>query len=169
MALALSGASELDTVLGPSLFKTVTFRKETTMPRKSAASLAVARPELGNKASPPHALSERQRALWLQIVSAKPADWFSPETHPMLAALVAHIETFELLEREFRGLDKVDTAERLVWLDRLSKLRERESRAIATLSTKLRLTNQSRYTPKAAGTASRRTGPAPWETKGGAR
>jgi hypothetical protein len=135
------------------------------MPRRSAASLAVARPELGSKASPPHALSERQRALWLQIVKSKPAEWFGPETHPMLAALVAHVETFELLEREFRGLEKVDTADRLAWLDRLSKLRDRESRAIATLSTKLRLTNQSRYTPKAAATASRRTSPAPWEMK----
>lgn len=136
------------------------------MPRKSAASLAVARPELGRRASPPHTLSDRQRALWVQIVAAKPADWFPPETHPMLAALVAHIETFELLEREFRGLDRVDTLERVSWLDRLSRLRDRESRAIATLSTKLRLTNQARYTPKAAGTAAKRAGPAPWETRG---
>ena len=135
------------------------------MPRKSAASLAIAVPELGRRAPPPHTLTDRQRALWLQIVSSKATDWFPAETHPLLAALVAHIETFELLEREFRGLDKVDTDDRLSWLDRLSRLRDRESRAIATLSTKLRLTNQARYTPKAAGTASKRTGPAPWETR----
>jgi hypothetical protein len=140
------------------------------MPRRSAASLAVASPALGQRPSPPHTLSDRQRALWVQIVSAKPSDWFAQDSLPMLVALVAHVETFELVEREFRGADDLSTVDKLLWMDRLSKLRERESRAIASLSTKLRLTNQSRYTPKAANTAAgrRQGGPAPWETKGAA-
>lgn len=134
------------------------------MPRKSVASLSVARPEFGGKAPPPHTLSDRQRALWLQIVNSKPAGWFTDDTQPMLAALVAHIETFELLEREFRGVNSLDTADKLGWLEKLARMRERESRAIASLSTKLRITQQSRYTPKAASTATKRTTPAPWET-----
>jgi hypothetical protein len=52
-------------------------------------------------------------------------------------------------------------------LDRLTKMRDRETKAAADKATKLRLTNQSRYTPQAAGTASKNNGAAnlkPWET-----
>ncbi len=134
------------------------------MPRKSAASLSIMSPALGSRSPPPANLSGRQKALWIQITAAKPADWFGQDTLPMLTALVAHIETFEVIEREFVGLEKLDQIEKLTWLEKLCRLRDRESKAITSLSTRLRLTQQSRYTPQAAATASRRaSGPRPWE------
>jgi len=47
----------------------------------------------------------------------------------------------------------------------LLKMRDLEARGAAGMATKLRLTNQSRYTPQAAGTAARAnpTVPPPWE------
>ncbi|HEV8033793.1 hypothetical protein, partial [Yoonia sp.] len=47
----------------------------------------------------------------------------------------------------------------------LLKLRDVEARAAANLAVKLRLTNQSRYTPKAAKTATKNAskGVRPWE------
>ena len=48
----------------------------------------------------------------------------------------------------------------------LLRMRELETRAALSCATKLRLTNQSRYTPQAANTASKNmaTAPKPWET-----
>ena len=45
------------------------------------------------------------------------------------------------------------------------KARDRETKALVSLATRLRLTNQARYTPQAAGTAGRQhaSGPRPWE------
>jgi hypothetical protein len=53
------------------------------------------------------------------------------------------------------------------WIERFLKLRDKESRRAADLATKLRLTQQSRYTPQAAATANKRTMNAtkPWETE----
>ncbi|MCB4365747.1 hypothetical protein KIH07_18580 [Hydrogenophaga taeniospiralis] len=140
------------------------------MPRQSAASLSVATPSLGARPPPPRELSDRQKALWLQYTACKPVGWFTDESLPLLVALVAHVEGFEVLEREFRAVTDLADIDKLKWYDQLAKLRQRESAAIASLSTKLRLTPQSRYTPQSAATASqRRPGSAPWETKGTTR
>ncbi len=54
--------------------------------------------------------------------------------------------------------------------DRLTKMHEREGRAISSLMTRLRLTPQSRYDHKSTHTAVQRTAAAakakPWETGG---
>ena len=139
------------------------------MPRKSAASLSVALPSLGARPSPPSSLSARQKALWTQIVGSLPSSWFGDENLHVLSALVAHIESFELIEREMRGATDLGDTEKLTWYDKLSKLRERESRAVASMSTKLRITQQAKYSTRAAATAAeRRPGKAaPWEVKTG--
>jgi hypothetical protein len=48
------------------------------------------------------------------------------------------------------------------------KLRDRESKALGDKATKLRLTNQSRYTPGAAATAAKNASEAkkPWQMTG---
>jgi hypothetical protein len=43
-------------------------------------------------------------------------------------------------------------------LERILKMRDREARAAADKATKLRLTNQSRYTPHSAASSSRKVG-----------
>ena len=48
--------------------------------------------------------------------------------------------------------------------DVLTKMQERQARVMASIATKLRLTNQSRYTPMAAATATKKVrGARPWE------
>ncbi|MGE0803714.1 MAG: hypothetical protein AB7G13_22395 [Lautropia sp.] len=124
-------------------------------------------PEQGERPPAPRDLSDRQRALWIDITAAKPASWFTRDQLPLLRALVAHCESFERIEAEIRTAGALDTGERLDWFGKLTKLRDRESRAVKSLSVALRLTNQSRYTPGAAGTAARKpAGPAPWEYAG---
>lgn len=136
------------------------------MPRKSAAALAVVTPLRTVKHPPaPAALPARQKELWRDIVHSKPVDWFDPGSLPILQALVAHIETAERIEVQFADLGDLADPDALKRLDTLSRLRDRESKAVATLSAKLRLTQQSRYTAGSAATAARRGGggPKPWE------
>lgn len=137
------------------------------MPRKSAASLAVVTPIDPKRHPPvPPTLSPRQQVLWSDIVRSKPVDWFDSGSLPILQALTAHIETLERIEGQFLDLGDLTDGDQLDRLDKLSRLRDRESKAVATLSAKLRLTQQARYTAQSAATAARRGGggPRPWET-----
>jgi hypothetical protein len=132
---------------------------------KSAASLSIARPD--GRPAPPAELSDRQKAIWVEITTSKPDAWFDAGTFPLLRALVAHAETLELLECEMAGLgDLDDDADRRYWICKLLPMRALETGCIASLSTKLRLTPQSRYTPqRAAGAASRYTPRPPGENR----
>ena len=98
----------------------------------------------------PRGLSRRQRALWRSIAASKPPTWWDAATLPLLAALVAHAETLEHLQAQFDQLGDLSTPAALAHLEQLSRLRDREAKALASLSTKLRLTPQSRYEPRAA-------------------
>src|SRR4051794_40539428 len=112
--------------------------------RPSAASLAIAvRPiEIVERQRPPHDLSDEETEIWAAVVNTEPADWFSPSTVPLLAQYCRHVvqsrRVAELIERATgdRELSIVD-------YDRLLKMQERESRAVATLATKMRISQQS--------------------------
>ncbi len=98
----------------------------------------------------PRGLSRRQRTLWRDITRAKPPDWWDAATLPLLAALVAHVETLEAVQGQIGALGELSDPRALARLEQLARLRDREAKALASLSTKLRLTPQSRYEPRAA-------------------
>jgi len=111
-------------------------------------------------------LSDEQAEVWRSIVSAHAADWFGPGSAPVLAALCRHT----VAARRVAGwLERLEATDGELDEDRWFRLlarQEAESKAVATLATRLRLTPQSRYTPhRAAGTARREPGdgPRPWE------
>lgn len=113
--------------------------------RKSAASLLIAGPkpvEIVERQKAPHDLTDEECEIWVAVVSAEPADWFSPSTAPILAQYCRHVvharRIAELLERATSDRDLTVTD-----YDRLLKMQERESRAIASLATKMRVTQQS--------------------------
>lgn len=118
------------------------------MPRRSADALAVVRPvtppATGVRLAPPAHLSEGARAAWNEITQALPAGYFSREQAPMLEVL-AHATA------EHRRLcEWLQHAETLDEVARLSRLIDTAAARISTASTRLRLTAQSRYTPRAA-------------------
>ena len=133
--------------------------------RKSAASLAVIsggteRPE------PPEDLTPGQAEEWRAIVKRLPADWFPRETHALLANFCRHVTAARFISRlrsHFEP-DWCNDAEGLERFNKLSLMAERESRALATLATKLRISQQAQRTPGAAGTAARKSPGArrPW-------
>jgi hypothetical protein len=113
--------------------------------RPSAQALVVS--DIGvldrvERARAPHDLNDEETEVWVSIVNGEQADWFSPGNIPLLVQLCRHIiharRIGELLEKATsdKGLLVSDYG-------RLLKMQDRESRVVALLATKLRLTQQS--------------------------
>jgi hypothetical protein len=125
------------------------------MADKSTASLTVVPVRPLERVRAPDDLTEEEAALWRKIVEAKPAEWFGEDSAPVLLEYVrAKISCDQLHKRVTQALDNHDDDE----LQSVMRLRDMESRRLVSLATKLRLTQQSRYTPKAAATADRGSG-----------
>lgn len=118
------------------------------MPRESAASLSVVRQlETIKRPEPQAELTDEQAAEWREITERLPPDWFPRETWPMLSAYCKHIVTLrhvgQLIEAEQGG-----PAFDLDRYDQLLRMQERESRAMSSLATRMRLSQQSTYDEK---------------------
>jgi hypothetical protein len=127
--------------------------------RRSAASLLVvpAAVEQIPRQRPPAELTREQAAIWNAIVRAEPADWFPAPTRPVLVQYCRHIvaarraaEMIKALEASIAEMSAVDGANQFAItlsaseeFDRLLKMQERESRVIASLATKMRITQQA--------------------------
>lgn len=111
--------------------------------RKSSADIAVLAPaEITERQRPPHDLNDEETEVWVAVVTAEPADWFTVSTRPLLAQYCHHVvharRVAELIERVLSGksLDVDD-------YDQMLRMQERETRAIMMLATRMRLTQQS--------------------------
>ena len=123
--------------------------------RTSSAALAVAANnvvEIVPRPEPPSELTGDQAEEWLAIVNRMPADWFPRETHGMLAQYCRHVvasrriaQMIETLEAEVAEGGAEAILEATKAFDRLFKMQEREGRAISSLATKMRLSQQSTY------------------------
>jgi hypothetical protein len=136
--------------------------------RRSAASLTVIASLPGQTLPPPSELTTDQAALSRQIVATKPADWFGPDSAPLLVAYVRHITTSNRLAALINSTlpefsDKAYAT--------LVKLHQSETAAIVRLAQSMRLSQLARYRAdsaavahdKASGTASAAK---PWEVHG---
>lgn len=111
--------------------------------RYSAAALAVVTPAgVQEREKPPHDLTDEECEVWHAVVSAEPADQFSASTAPLLAQYCRHVisgkRVAELIERA-TGDPKLSITD----YDKLLHMQERESRTIALLATKMRISQQS--------------------------
>lgn len=128
--------------------------------RKSAASLAVVSSsgiETVERPRSPDELTDEQRFEWVSIVNRMPADWFPRETQGMLAQYCRHVISarrvagmIEALETELSNPPEEGSQTEAILgatkaFDRLYKMQEREGRAISSLATKMRLSQQSTY------------------------
>jgi hypothetical protein len=124
---------------------------------------------------PPKDLSPAQQKIWAEIVASVDRDWFADTRH-LLVELVAHIDFAAMLRAgieevrtQLAGLPLGSKEERAMSRQVASLLRAhgKQSAAIAHLSTKLRLTPQSRQSARRADQVRNRTGPRPWEWREG--
>lgn len=128
--------------------------------RKSAADLAVVTAEglaAIRRPEPPQELTDEEAHEWRSIVNRLPADWFPRETHGMLAQYCRHViascrvaQMIRSLEEELaKESEKGEKLPAQIMLeavkafDRLYKMQEREGRAMSSLATRMRISQQS--------------------------
>lgn len=111
---------------------------------------------------PPNSLTPEQRVEWILVVNALPADWFADYSHQTLVQYCRHVvaarHIAQLIDRLESG-DDLDIKEYSTLLDSQIK----ESRIIASLMTKMRLTQQSTYSDKKGKPAQKKI-QSPWES-----
>lgn len=119
-----------------------------TRGRASAAAMTVISGggiETVRRPDPPADLTVEEADEWRAVVNRLPADWFPAETLPMLAQYCRHTSAarrvahlIERMQSDEEGFDIKD-------YDRLLKMQERESRCLASLATKMRISQQTTY------------------------
>ena len=106
--------------------------------------------------APPDGLTDEQAQVWRETVGARSADFFGQDAVPMLEEYCRVVVMCRLLGVQIEAaIAAIDSGEPSI-LKTLLDMRDKESKRLASLATKLRITNQSRYTPQAAATASKK-------------
>ena len=115
------------------------------MPRKSKAALSVVPVvKIERRVPVPDHLTDDQAEVWLTIINHQEEDWFTPSNLPLLEAYCRHIDAgrkIALLIAQAEAAKAVDVEE----YDQLLKMQESESRAMSSLATRMRLTQQAYY------------------------
>lgn len=134
--------------------------------RKSAASLSVVVANIDGRPRCPDDLNRDESAIWEKTVANEASDTFKTAAlQQLLKDYCRHVVTSERLsvqvDRATGGGSNMDIDE----LTKLVRIRDCETKASADKATKLRLTNQARYTPQAAATAAKNAGGErkPWQ------
>ncbi|SEN71410.1 hypothetical protein SAMN05216404_106167 [Nitrosospira multiformis] len=135
------------------------------MAKKSAASLSVvAVKPRDSRLEPPANITDRQRELWLEIVASKPADWFTRDAQSLLLGYVKAIASYEILSARVDAVEAQGGMDDLKDEDKLYAMLERQARLVQSFATKMRLTQQARYTTGSAATATEKAGKSrPWD------
>ena len=108
----------------------------------------------------PYELTDEQASVWRRISDDLPADWFSPKHSGLLKQYCRHEAQSDriamLIEQEMQKRE-VDVQQ----YDKLLAMQEREGRAMSSLATRMRMTQQALYdkSKKAPSNSVRK----PWE------
>lgn len=120
--------------------------------RKSAAAQEIALHSSGltaviervHRPEPPYELTDAQALIWRRVTEDLPADWFTAKHLGMLKQYCRHEAEGDriamLIEQELRK-PAVDVPV----YDKLLGMHEREGRAMSSLATRMRLTQQALY------------------------
>jgi len=99
--------------------------------------------ELVKRPPRPDILSPEQGQVWDYLVGNMPADWFRPETQELLTQRCRHTVTSNDVDKMIWDIKANADEFHIDKYDKLLKMQERESRAILSIDTKLRLTLQA--------------------------
>ena len=124
-------------------------------PHSSAALAIVGAVDVAQRIespAPPIGMPDSQRAVWALTVGSLDADWFRPEQLPLLTQYCRHVEASNIIDRQIGDLLSEPPPQgakghyfHVASYNKLLRLQQRETRAIATLSTKMRLSQLSSY------------------------
>ena len=120
--------------------------------KESGASLGVIKTSITaiNRPVPSKHLTTEQANTWRSVVDRLPADWFPRETHGILEQYCRHVDAGRRIAAIIEQLlsDSTDMEYLITEYDRLLRMQERESRALSSLATRMRLTQQARINYK---------------------
>jgi hypothetical protein len=135
------------------------------MGRKSSAALSVVAGSIDGRPRAPSDLTEDEQGIWDRTVANEAADTFKTAAlQQLLRDYCRHVATSERLSLQIERGTRDGSNMSLDDLTKLIRIRDCETKASADKATKLRLTNQSRYTPQAAATAAKNvTANKPWD------
>ncbi len=137
-----------------------------TRGRKSAAELGIIQ-GIPQRPEPPGELTPAQAEEWRAVVARMPVDWFGRETWPLLLQYCRHVTNAAHIAQLIEAAHDLDIGDRtaLMRFNRLLGMQERQSNTLAGLATRMRLTNQSRYTASSAASRAKggHSGKPPWE------
>lgn len=117
-----------------------------TRGRKSTASLTVvaSHVEALDRPDAPYDLTDEESDEWRAVVNRLPADWFPRETWPLLSQFCRHVvnarRVAQLIAKTTSGKN-LDIGD----YDKLLAMQEREGRAMSSLATRMRITQQATY------------------------
>jgi hypothetical protein len=126
-----------------------------TRGRKSTAELSIIRAEPAFRPRPPADLPAPMAEEWKAIVNRMPNGWFGRESFGLLTAYLRHWWNAKLIAEQIDSFSPewFKSDEGLNRFDQLSKVLEREQRAMSSLAGKMRLSQSSRTKPGPATTA----------------
>lgn len=131
--------------------------------RDSAAAneiAAIGKLETVQRPDAPYDLTDEQVDEWRAVVARLPADWFTRETHALLAQYCRHVVRARRIAQLIDQAEKSDPFDVKEYRD-LLRSEEEQSRAIASLATRMRLTQQTTYDKSKKKPA---TGRKPWDS-----
>src|SRR5262245_27000129 len=145
------------------------------MPRKrknDPGLVLVEGTEFGKRPAPPEGLTPEQAEIWRATAASGPEGVFgTAAARAVLVDYCRHRATANTISAVIDAIKPatIKTADGVKRYRELLKTRDTECRAASAAATKLRITNQSRYTPGAANTQSKKAVKAaalPWDFDG---
>lgn len=107
-----------------------------------------ARIETIQRPDAPYDLTDEQSEEWWAVVNRLPAEWFTRETHSLLAQYCRHVVTARRVAQLIASVEQEAELD-IARYDQLLKMQEREGRAISSLATRMRMTQQATMTKRA--------------------
>jgi hypothetical protein len=114
---------------------------------KSQADVAVIGPrgiQTIRRPEPPNSLTDEQATEWRRVINGMPADYFPAETHALLEARCRHVIYGRRIAQAIEAEEKSDEFDLKRYRDLLRSAAE-QSLVIASLDTKMRLSQQTTY------------------------
>ena len=114
--------------------------------------------ELDRRIQPPEDFLPEHQAIWHSITATKPADWFQADCYSILEAYCRHIVSARTIDEKIDQMEQngFEDAEQFLLYEKLLNMREKQTRTLTSVATKLRLTPQSRYDDRTAATAAQK-------------
>lgn len=114
--------------------------------RPSTAELAVVPAEVIDRIHPPAELNDEETEVWAAVVSAQPANWFTPANVPLLVQYCRHVVQAKRVAWLIERWSGKDDPELLGAYLELLKAQRAETSAIKAMAASMRIAQQSTTT-----------------------